>query len=158
MTCDNVERVLPLRPLQTSSRLILQGRKWVFYRWKIWGIVTTPRSCSVGIEGKARNRILLLNPGQGLYSLDYTNLIALNVCLLVCLFRVKNNGKIKTVTKIPYPPNQRLAGQVNFRWLPRSPTAQEDWSSCDGMTWMCTWPIFCYEIHHDKGAVPSHKA
>lgn len=99
-------------------KLILQGRKWVFYRWKIWGMVTTPRSYIMWVKGKARNRILVLNPGQILYSLDYTDLIALKVCLFGCkMFHVNNKKILKTVIKIAELPNQRLTGQVNFRLL-----------------------------------------
>lgn len=87
----------------------------------------------MGVKGKAGNRMLFLNPGQVLYSLDQTDLIALKACLFDCkMFCVANNRKIKTGIKIPYPPNPRVAGQVNLKALNVGRL-----SSCDGMTWMC---------------------
>lgn len=51
----------------------------------------------VGVKGKARNRILFLNPGQVLYSLDHTDLIALKVRLFFgCkMFRYQQNHENK---------------------------------------------------------------
>lgn len=80
----------------------------------------------MGVKAKARNRILFLNPGQVLYSLYHTDLIELKVCLSDCkMFCVNNNTKIKTVIKIPYPLNQRVAGQVNVRVLLESPQCRK---------------------------------
>lgn len=80
----------------------------------------------MGVKAKARNRILFLNPGQVLYSLYHTDLIELKVCLFDCkMFCVNNNMKRKTVIKILYPLNQRVAGQVNFRLLLGSPQCRK---------------------------------
>lgn len=80
-----------------------------------------PRSCVLWVKGKARNRILFLNPGQVLSSLDYNDRIALEVCLFGCkMFCVSNQMIMKTVINTLDPPNQRLAGQVhlNYYWKP----------------------------------------
>ena len=88
----------------------------------------------MGVKAKARNRILFLNPGQVVYSLNHTDLIELKVCLFDCkMFCVNNNMKIKTIIKISYPLNQRVAGQVNFRLLLESPQRRKT-GSRDGMT------------------------
>ena len=66
--------------------------------------------------------------------------------MVVKCFVISKTMKIKTAIKMPYPPNQRGAGQVNFRWLFKSPQCRKTevpmkkWPVC---VCVCVWVCVC---------------